>query len=1691
MRRLAAFVLAGAILAIAPVLAFAAPPAGTVIGNQATATYNDAGGNARTTTSNLVQTTVTQVKSFTLAANGARTAAPGQTVYYPHTITNTGNGTDSYALNAPVSSSFGAGPHGSLAYYIDANGDGLPDNATPIVSTGALPAGGVFRFVVAGTVPAGATSGNTATITVSVSDTTPSTSTNTDTTTVATSVVNVTKSFSSNSGVSPSGPVTVTLSYINTGTAVATNVQVTDTLASTLTYVAGSGRWSVSGGAPLTDANDGVEQAASFPPGIDFRSSGGSGATVIAILPSVAAGASGNVSFQVNVNANLAPQTITNTAQFQTASQPQVNTNTASFQVLQGAAVVANGSPTNSANGAAEPVTIASAPAGATVSFNDYVWNRGNGSDTFDITVAANTFPAGSTVTLLQQDGATPLINSGGAPAPDTGPIPGAGQACPAPLVADTTVTPNLCGYRVVVRVTLPANAPNAPASLTLRATSVFGNTTFDDVVDTLSAVTANTVDVTNDRAAPPAGTAAAADGLGATGATVIRTNPVTPGAAPTPTRFQVWVTNTGAVSYDFNLASTFAATSAAGVTPPTLPAGWSVAFRADGGAANCSTVGAVITTTGALASNAARLVCAEVTVPALAGAAAGNYDFDFSATSTTNNTVVDSIRDRVAVAAVRNVTFTGSGAQQTFASGSVTYTHTLTNLGNATDTASFGAACLTDSRAANGWTSAAFVDANASGTLDGADTPLVCGTTVVTLLPGETRAVFVRVTAPASATPADPADVTSLTATNVGPLTVTDSTTVIGGLQVTTEQQALGPAGCSNNNPPGASYSTAAIPASPATAAGSCIAYRVTVTNTSGAPITATSLADAVPASTRMHYACSGNGSASPTVTVGSMVGTTPADGATGTVSANVGVLAAAQSAVMYFCVQVDAATAPGTILSDQANGTGTQSGNTTTVPSNIATAAVGSPSGASFAGALAADTHVTVNPGAIVLIRHTLTNTGTAADNFSIATTEQPNGFTFTTFGIFPDANNDGQPDGAVPVANPIALNPGQVFHFVLRAVVPTSGISGYDDMVRIAATSTGGASVVPIADTVSLFAQGPADCASAAKFLSREKGPSPSAALTVTINYFPCDKARSKVVIQDKLPAGMHYVAGSGRWTGTGATPLTDAIVGDDRQGSGTSQVSFDFGQTVPGTVNAVVYNLAAQANGSITFQVEIDPGLADNTVVTNTASYTFVDANGNYGNQQFASDSYLVTSKVDLDFVGQRIASAAPGTTLTFTNVLTNKGEATDTFDVTLGASTFPTGTPIRLYKSDGTTPLADTDGDGTPDTGPLAPGASYNVVVKVDLPATTPPGAYKVSKTARSVTVPSRTITVDDSVDAVTLSCKVTLDPDNQALVGRGQHVTYTHFLTNRGNCAETVKAMVDFLTDSKAGWTSAVYLDNTTAGGASIPGVVDPTDTPVVLGWSRLLAPGESLRVLVDVHAPAATDAAKKASTKQLVDSDVTTLVITGVTVGPLVVHDTTLVDDQDIAPQPDNAIRNFTDSSLTTPTAWGVIGRSLYLRADASACNADPNVAESRTVVITGPNGEREQAVATETGPNTGIFVVPALPIRAPPVTAGDNVLEGNANDVFQVDLQGCGRTINNVVTLMSGSSVVFDSRGNDPIANASVSLVAASGGRCGTTPVSLGAGSSNPFVTTADGRFTFNAPAGDYCLVVAGRNV
>ena len=84
----------------------AAPLAGTSIGNQAAATCVDGSNVTRTVTSNIVSTIVQQVAALTLQQDLSKTVTAGSQVSYPVTLTNTGNGSDSYALSSSMSGTF-------------------------------------------------------------------------------------------------------------------------------------------------------------------------------------------------------------------------------------------------------------------------------------------------------------------------------------------------------------------------------------------------------------------------------------------------------------------------------------------------------------------------------------------------------------------------------------------------------------------------------------------------------------------------------------------------------------------------------------------------------------------------------------------------------------------------------------------------------------------------------------------------------------------------------------------------------------------------------------------------------------------------------------------------------------------------------------------------------------------------------------------------------------------------------------------------------------------------------------------------------------------------------------------------------------------------------------------------------------------------------------------------------------------------------------------------------------------------------------------------------------------------------------------------------------------------------------------------------------------------------------------------
>jgi uncharacterized repeat protein (TIGR01451 family) len=884
-----------ALFGVAALAAFslnaAAPTAGTQIGNQASATYEDQNGTPRETTSNTVITTVLQIPGLALTQDNTRTVSPGGSVFFPHTLTNTGNGTDSFDLLADNPA--GDFTLGTLTIYADTNRDGQPDDITsPITTTNDLTPGESFYFVVGTTVPGTAADGESATFDITgTSDLSQEpgetllSATNTDTVNVSTdAVITVTKLIDQAEGVPGTTPITYTLSYNNTGNTAATEVTLVDEIPVNMTYIAASGLSSLTGSTVLTDADDGAQPGGGTTVDYKYESTVGPNGTLTVVIGTVPAGASGTITFQVGVDTGIAPQIIFNEVEYTydpdgpggKTPVPPITTNRPPFEVLPVPEVELEGD------------TVPEARPGETVVFNNALTNNGNATDTFDMTIVSvtSTYPPGTTFVFFQADGNTPMVDTNGNGIPDTGPVAGFGGT-----------------YNVVVKANLPTNinltAFPGPYAVDKRATGsvndVNGVPATDDATDDVTTILPPTVDITN--ALPSedpddgAGDGTDTDGLD------FSTDPGLSVIIP------FTVENEGNIPDAYNLT----------VDPATVPAGWVVNIRKVAGGAIVNNTGPLNPPSAPGADGQTYTYVAQVIVPA--GESPADYDLTFRATSPTSG-AFDEIINTVTVNTVREIGLISDNAGQISPGGSIVYEHIISNLGNVTEAlpATAIALGLSDTNAAQGWTSVIHLDANDNGILDASDpiiTSLPAGT-VTQLGPvgaaDDSARLFVKVFAPLGA-PNAAINVTTITATPSGtingvaaPAAVSneDTTTVILGDLVLLKEQALD---LNNDGAPDNPYSVLPQSAKP----GETILYRVTATNTGSALATDIMIYDTTPTATT--YDTTNGGDTVAYVTGGSVntVDVAPVSGASGSFEFNVGDLAPGDSATIGFGVTID----------------------------------------------------------------------------------------------------------------------------------------------------------------------------------------------------------------------------------------------------------------------------------------------------------------------------------------------------------------------------------------------------------------------------------------------------------------------------------------------------------------------------------------------------------------------------------------------------------------------------------------------------------------------------------------------------------------------------------------------------------------------------------------------------------------
>lgn len=858
-------------LVLIPLETWALTAANTLIRNQASASFKDEAGTAYNVTSNMVETLVQQVAGLELVQTQTKLASSGASVDFPHVLTNTGNGDDSFTLGSTEMTG-DAYDFTTVRFYADANQDGQADDlSSPITQTPLLKAGESFSFVAIADVPASLSDGSQGRYTLTAASAfTPATqATNIDTAEVnSNAVLDVTKSMSATQGMAGSGNYTVTLRYHNTSALDATNVTLIDALPTGMTYVANSARWSESGTTVLTDANPSDAQGTA--PTItycayDSSCTGLPEATqdadtnstnqVTAIINQVNAGVTGELRFEVRIAANVPASILTNTGEYLfhdgSVTTSPFTTNPVKFEVLQAVGVVTNGSVGNSVDGTSEPIVVTSIPQGGTAVFNDYVWNTGNGVDSFDLTLINSNFPAGTVLHLFQADGNTPLLDTNGNGIPDTG-----------------NLDPNTNAL-IVIKATLPPSVTGStPYSVSLQATSFKDNSQANPAINTLNAIGANSVDLTNTAALGQPGVLGAGAGPEAAAVT---TNNAMPG---NKSGFVLYINNTSSVADNFNLQ----ASTDSSFASVAIPAGWQVRFLDEQGKA--------ITNTGPIPAGANKRVFVEVSVPA--NATNSIVDLYFRALSPITG-ASDIKHDAVAVGAVTDLVLYPDNTGQVLPGGSIVYSHWLTNQGNVSKTN----ISLSTTDANAGWSSLLYADTDGDGVLSGGDQRL---STVPNLAAGESVLIFNKVLA-ATDIQLGIANVTTVLATwdaGASSTQALDVTTTNSSDVSIRKKQAID-SNC--DGVPETAFTHALFTAEP----NQCVIYQLTATNTGAEPVRNVRIQDATPAYTSFIT----NGGL-PSLSQGSLASTI-SQGGRGEIIGLMGALPAAASATLTFGVRIE----------------------------------------------------------------------------------------------------------------------------------------------------------------------------------------------------------------------------------------------------------------------------------------------------------------------------------------------------------------------------------------------------------------------------------------------------------------------------------------------------------------------------------------------------------------------------------------------------------------------------------------------------------------------------------------------------------------------------------------------------------------------------------------------------------------
>ncbi|ABF43866.1 hypothetical protein, DUF11 (plasmid) [Deinococcus geothermalis DSM 11300] len=658
-------------------------PAGTTITNSATLNFRTVLGDPQQVTSNPVNVLVTQVYAVSVTPNATENAIPssrtfnafpGQTVFIPYTISNDGNGTDTFNLSVIQPSTGDDFDFSNPNIYLDGDNDGTPDSNTPLTQI-QLSADAKATLLVAAQPPAGAAASSIGKLSLQAASTGNNSVVDNDN--YAQVVVSTAAQLNLSLSNNPQGPVApgATIRYVaqgsNPSSAAAggvtgvinvdgspqTGILLRDILPAGLTVssVDPSSGSSVGTSTVIYSTDGGVTWTATRPTGainaIGLLITGtgnffGPGATYrLDFTTTVAPGTAGGT--PLNNQATL----VFDGNQDGDGADPGENitslTSNNTVANTYGAAFGPFGTPNGNGTGSytfqnrlidrnADTQTIqGTVTAGTTVSFKQTLLNTGNSTNTFNVTIVSA--PSGWNCRILNVDG-----NDSTSP-----------YSNPVSLNAGASID-------LAAECDIPLDAP-AGSNQEVRLTATPQNGGADSTSSFVAqVVAANPVVLGNSDGNP---------------ATPPSTTPVTVTTNPgTPASFRLEVQNGAPIPESYTLSGT-------------VPAGYPApVFYLD---TNCDGTpeGAPITTTPSIPAGQTICLVAQVTPPNNQGA--GSVPVQFTATSTTTPSRTSSITNTLQVAGVASITAGPNGAASTIPGGTVVYNHTITNTSNSAVTIS------------------------------------------------------------------------------------------------------------------------------------------------------------------------------------------------------------------------------------------------------------------------------------------------------------------------------------------------------------------------------------------------------------------------------------------------------------------------------------------------------------------------------------------------------------------------------------------------------------------------------------------------------------------------------------------------------------------------------------------------------------------------------------------------------------------------------------------------------------------------------------------------------------------------------------------------------------------------------------------------------------------------------------------